>query len=100
MYHRFDKIAGHTRELQKLFHRHFGQWPDDFMHIAARTKVPTVRPKNHGMDILGICKIAEPVAQFCIAFKSQGVLSVGPVKVYKRDPARNPALKMCYVSAH
>ena len=78
--HSLDHIARHAGEAQKVFHPHAGQRANNVMHIAAGTEIAAIGQDDHGMHIIAVGHIAEPVAQFSVTFKGQRILAVGAVQ--------------------
>ena len=80
MEHRFDEVAGHTREGEQPLHVHPDERPDDVMHIAAGGKVAAVRGEHDGLHIVGLGKRAKRIAKLRIAFEGERVLPLRPVE--------------------
>ena len=85
--HGFDEIACHPCESQQIFHIHFGQRPDDFVHIASGAEIAPRSSDDHNIDVGGICQITEQVSQFCVGIEGQRVFAFGSIESNGGNPA-------------
>jgi hypothetical protein len=78
--HGFDEIAGKLRECQQTGHFELGEWPDDFVDVAAGTKIIAGSGYNYGFDVGGIGKRTKKIAQFGVRLERQRILALRPVQ--------------------
>ena len=70
------------------------QRADDVVHVAAGAEIAAVRAEHHRLDVVGVGKGTERVAQFGIGFEGDRVLALRPVQGDERDLAVDAPVEM------
>jgi hypothetical protein len=82
---REDEISGHAGESEEALHVHRDQGTDNLVDVAPRAEVLARAGNDHGIDIFGLAKVAERIAELGVGVEGEGILLVRPVEGHDRD---------------